>query len=71
MGKETIKECFTTIKQVFFSYTTDGFLVDTKAYQPYTLVGPPVWRPLLAPLAANTSTTVYISNDLMFSSINT
>ena len=27
LGK--IKECYTTVKQVFFSYTTEGSLVDT------------------------------------------
>ena len=37
-----IKECFTTVKQVVFSYTTQGSLVDTTAYKPYTLVGPTV-----------------------------
>ena len=29
-------------------------------YKPYTLLGPPVWRPVLAPLAVNSSTTDYI-----------
>ena len=28
--------------------------------QPYTLVGPPVKRPVLAPLAVFSSTTVYV-----------
>ena len=36
------KKCLTTVKQVFFSYTTEGSLVDIGAYQPYTLAGPPV-----------------------------
>ena len=40
-----LKECFTTVKQVFFSYTTEWYLVDTPAYKPFTLVGPPVLRP--------------------------
>ena len=40
-----------TVKKLFFSYTTEGSLVDTGAYQPYTLAGPPVWRLVLAPLA--------------------
>ena len=58
--REEIKECFTTVKQVFFSCTMEGYLVDTQAYQPFTLVGPPVLRPVLDPLNAYTSTTVYI-----------
>ena len=33
--REEIKECFTSVKQVFFSYTMEGSLMDT-------LVGPPV-----------------------------
>ena len=57
---EEIKEYFTAVKQVFFSYTTQGSLVDTRAYYPYTLVGPPVRRLGLDPLAVYTSTTVYI-----------
>ena len=35
-------------------------IVDTWTYLPYTLVGPPVWRPVLDPIAAYTSTTVYL-----------
>ena len=27
-----IKECFSTVKQVFFSYTKEGSLVDNQAY---------------------------------------
>ena len=38
----------------------EGSLVDTRAYLPYTLGGPPVWGLVLDPLAAYTSTTVYI-----------
>ena len=37
-----------------------GSLVDHRAYKPYTLVGPPVFRPLLAPLAVYSSTTDYV-----------
>ena len=37
-----IKECLTTVKQVFFSLPTKGSLVDIQAYQPYTLLGHPV-----------------------------
>ena len=48
-------------KQVLFSYTMEGSLEDTRGYLPYTLVGPPVWRPVLSPLAVYTSTTVYIN----------
>ena len=33
--------------------------IDNRAYEPYTLVGPPVWGLVLAPLIAFTSTTVY------------
>ena len=36
-----IKECLTTVKQVFFHYQV-GSLVDHQAYKPYTLVGPPI-----------------------------
>ena len=38
-----------------------SFLVVIWAYQPYTLVGPPNWRPVLAPLAVNSLTTIYKS----------
>ena len=34
--------------------------MDTRAYKPHTLVGPPVRRLVLAPLAAHTSTIVYV-----------
>ena len=51
----------TTVKQVFFSFTTEGYLVDTRVYQPFTLVGPSVLPLALDPLAAYTSTTIYIS----------
>ena len=39
-------------------------IVDKRTYQPYTLVGPPVWWPVLNPLAAYTLTTVYIYNSV-------
>ena len=35
-------------------------IMDERTYQPYILVGPPVWRPVLDPLAAYTSTIVYL-----------
>ena len=35
--------------------------MDIWAFQPYTLVGPPVWRRVLAPLAVNSLTTIYKS----------
>ena len=57
-----MKECFTTVKQVFFVYTTEGSLVDTRAYKPYTLAGPPALRLVLDPLAAYTSTADYTSH---------
>ena len=34
--------------------------MDTRAYQPFTLVGPPVLRLVQDPLAAFTSTTIYV-----------
>ena len=45
---------------MLFSHPIEGYLVDTRAYQTFTLVGPPVLRPVQDPLAAFTSTTVYI-----------
>ena len=30
--REEIKECLTTVKQVFFSLSTEGSLVDIRAY---------------------------------------
>ena len=46
-------------------------LVDHRAYKPYTLVGPLVWRPVLAPLAVNASTTNYTSPKPLFASFST
>ena len=43
----------------YLKWLTVGSLVDLRAYKPYTLVGPPVWWPVLAPLAVYSSTTVY------------
>ena len=51
--------------QSVLSLSTVGSLVDQRAYKSYTLVGPPVLRPVLAPLAVNSSTTVYIYLVLM------
>ena len=45
-----IKECLTTVKQVFFHYQK-GSLVDHRASKPYTLVGSPALRLVLDPLA--------------------
>ena len=45
-----MKECLTTVKQVFLHYQ-EGSLVDHQAYKPYTLVGPPALRLVLDPLA--------------------
>ena len=56
--REEIKERFTTVKQVFFSYITEGSLVDTRAYKPYILAGPPLRRLVLDPLAVYTLTTI-------------
>ena len=35
-------------------------IVEKRTYQPYTLVGPLVWQQVLDPLAAYTSTTIYV-----------
>ena len=59
--REEIKRVFYYCQTSVLSYTTEGSLVDTRAYKPYTLVGPPVRRLVLDPLAVDTSTTVYIS----------
>ena len=40
--------------------STEGSLVITRAYQPYTLVGPPVWGLVLDPLAVYSLRTVCI-----------
>ena len=45
-----IKECLTTVKQVFFHYQ-EGSLVDHRVNKPYTLVGPQALRLVLDPLA--------------------
>ena len=38
--REEIKECLITVKQVFFSLSLEGSLVDIWAYQAYTLGDP-------------------------------
>ena len=48
--REEIKECLTTVKQVFFHYQV-GSLVDHRASKPYTLEGPPALQLVLDPLA--------------------
>ena len=35
-----LQEEISTVKQVFFSLSMEGSLVDIRAYKPYTLVGP-------------------------------
>ena len=42
------------------SLSTEGSLVNHRGYKPYTLVGPPVCRSILAPLAVNSLTTDYV-----------
>ena len=59
-----LEEEISTVKHVFFSLSPEGSLVDIWAYQPYTLVGPPVCGLVIDPLAAFTSTTVYLSPDI-------
>ena len=56
---KTIFVPFNNNLSCWFSYTTDWSLVDTRAYQPYTLVGTPVWRPVLDPLAVYASATIH------------
>ena len=48
------------VQQAFFLLSTEGSLVITRAYQPYTFVGPPVRELVLDPLAVYSSRTVYI-----------
>ena len=38
--REGIKRVLTTVNQCSFFLSTEGSLVDTRAYQPYTLAGP-------------------------------
>ena len=47
------------VQQVFFLLSTEGSLVITRAYQPYTLVGPPVRGLVLDPLAVYSSRSMY------------
>ena len=46
---ENIKECLTTVKQVYF-LCQEGSLVDHQAYKPFTLVGPMALRLVIDPL---------------------
>ena len=55
-NKRVFNYCQTSV----LSFSTVGSLVDHRAYKPYTLVGPPVRRPVLAPLAFYSSTTDYM-----------
>ena len=48
---ELIKRVFNYCQTSVLSLSTMGSLVDHRAYKPYTLEGPPVWQPVLAPLA--------------------
>ena len=59
VSHNVLKECLTTVKQVFFHYKV-GSLVDQRAYKPYTLVGPPALPLVLAPLSVYSLTTDYI-----------
>ena len=56
--REEIKECLTTVKQVFFHYQ-EVSLVDHRDYKPYTLVRPPALRLVLDPLAV-----IFLDNHL-------
>ena len=47
------------VQQVFYLLSKEGSLVITRAYQPYTLVGPPVRGLVLDPLAVYSSRTVH------------
>ena len=53
------KRVFNFVQQVFFLLSTEGSLVITRTYQPYTLVWPPVRGLVLDPLAVYSSRTVY------------
>ena len=48
------------VQQVFFLLSTEGSLVNIRAYQPYTLVGPPVRGLVYNLLAVYSSRTDYI-----------
>ena len=52
------------VQQVFILLSAEGSLVITRAYQPYTLVGPPVRGLVLDPLAVYSSRTVYICHGM-------
>ena len=54
------KRVFNNCKTIVLSLSTVGSLVDHRAFKPYTLAGPLVWWPVLAPLAVYSSTTYYI-----------
>ena len=56
--REEINECF--VQQVFFLLSTEGSLVIFRAYQPFTLVGPPGIGLVRDPLAVYSSRTVYL-----------
>ena len=42
-----------------------GSLVDHRAYNPYTLVGPPAFQPVLASLAVYSSSTDYVWSQIL------
>ena len=61
-----LKECLTTVKQVFFHYQV-GSLMDNRASKPYTLAGPPALQLVLDPLAVLLlDNQLYITNDRFF-----
>ena len=57
-AKKRNKRVLYFVQQVCFLLSMEGTLVISRAYK--ALVGPPVKRPVLAPLAVYSSTTVYI-----------
>ena len=56
-NKRVFNYCQTSV----LSLSTVGSLVDHRAFKPYTLAGPPVLRPVLAPLAAPWKPTIYVT----------
>ena len=60
MLQSNIKECLTTVKQVFFSYTNGGILSGYLSLLALHLSGTPsLTPPVLAPLAVYSSTNIY------------
>ena len=60
-GKRRNKRVFNYCQTIVLSLPTVGSLVDLRAYKPYTLVGPPVWRPVLTPhLSTPRQPSIYV-----------